>query len=304
LDQASACELTSLGAKSQGLCAHLDPRFDLTEGCQARIFEELARKPDEPLDLGRLPGPMVGPGLLEASLRTQEEAQAQQRAAAPPKRGQHMIGTGPYEGFLEPEQNKTWDQGRQPERQCQRESESCSDAQSENRGPGRMTIVHAFDSASEVSRFHSWQNPRQYLRMVPMVRRIFTPAQANRTLPLVRKIVRDILEAGQRLRALAATIHERGGRPEGDERERFEAIKDELGALMHELEAIGCTYKDWGFELGLVDFPARIDGQAVLLCWRSDESEVLWYHGNHDGFAGRRAIPAHLLAETAGSEGN
>ena len=137
-----------------------------------------------------------------------------------------------------------------------------------------------------------------------MVRRLFTPAQANRTLPLVRKIVRDILEAGGRLRTLAATIHERGGRPEDDERERFEAIKDELGALMQELEAIGCTYKDWGFEMGLVDFPARIDGKNVLLCWRSDEPQVLWYHGNQDGFAGRRAIPEELLAEIAESGGN
>mgnify|MGYP002713145299 CR=1 FL=1 len=137
-----------------------------------------------------------------------------------------------------------------------------------------------------------------------MVRRLFTPAQANRTLPLVRKIVRDILDAGGRLRAIAAKIHERGGRPEADERERFEAIKDELATLMRELEAIGCTYKDWGFEMGLVDFPARIDGQPVLLCWRSDEPKVLWYHGNHDGFAGRRAIPAELLVEAAESEGH
>ena len=36
-----------------------------------------------------------------------------------------------------------------------------------------------------------------------MVRFRWTPAQANRTLPLVRPIVRDILAVGKRLRDLA-----------------------------------------------------------------------------------------------------
>jgi hypothetical protein len=42
--------------------------------------------------------------------------------------------------------------------------------------------------------------------------------------------------------------------------------------------------------MGLVDFPAMIDGEEVLLCWRSDEPEVLYYHGLEDGFAGRKKI--------------
>ncbi len=128
------------------------------------------------------------------------------------------------------------------------------------------------------------------------MRRLFTPSQANRTLTLVRKIVVDILAAGSCLRTLAGKIHNQGGRPQEGQRDRLEEIKDELSSLMRELEAIGCTYKDWGFELGLVDFPSRIDGQAVLLCWRSDEPEILWYHGYEDGFAGRKSIPAELLA--------
>ena len=132
-----------------------------------------------------------------------------------------------------------------------------------------------------------------------MVRRLFTPAQANRTLPLVRKIVHDILDAGTRLRALAGEIHAQGGKPSEEQRDGFDAIKGELGQLIQELDAIGCSYKDWGFELGLVDFPARIDGQNVLLCWRSDEPAVQWFHGYEDGFAGRRPIPERLLREEA-----
>ena len=64
---------------------------------------------------------------------------------------------------------------------------------------------------------------------------------------------------------------------------------------MRELETIGCYYKDWGFDKGLIDFPARIGGEDVYLCWRSDENEVAWYHPVEGGYAGRRPIPAELL---------
>jgi len=124
-----------------------------------------------------------------------------------------------------------------------------------------------------------------------MPRRRFTPLQANRTLPLVRRIVADILQRGRELRQLAtkpmdAAAHSRATRLQG-----------ELAELLAELDHIGCSYKDWGFELGLVDFPAEIDGRAVLLCWRSDEPRVEWYHAPEAGFAGRKPIPTRLMAD-------
>ena len=120
--------------------------------------------------------------------------------------------------------------------------------------------------------------------------RLFTPVEANRTLPLVRRIVEDILVAGRRAKALHA---EHGNRattvPD------FQRQLAEMEELMKELEGIGCSFKDYNFEIGLVDFPAVIDGQDVLLCWRSDEPEVRFYHGITAGYAGRRPIPDHLL---------
>jgi hypothetical protein len=64
---------------------------------------------------------------------------------------------------------------------------------------------------------------------------------------------------------------------------------------MKELEALGCFYKDWNFDLGLVDFPALIDGEEVLLCWRSDEPEVRWYHPLDGGYSGRKPIPENII---------
>lgn len=122
-----------------------------------------------------------------------------------------------------------------------------------------------------------------------MVRHLFTPEQANRTLPLVKRIVGDLLAKGRELRELARHPNEVHAV------ERAPLIERELRELVVELERIGCSYKDWGFEHGLVDFPGEIDGERVLFCWRSDEPEVGWYHTPDAGFAGRKPIPERLL---------
>jgi len=123
---------------------------------------------------------------------------------------------------------------------------------------------------------------------------VFTPTEATQTLPLVRKIVADLLVKGRRLREI----------------EKLEAmlvtqeIEDELSLLNQDMEGhhqeltqIGCSYRDWNFELGLVDFPSVIEGQDVLLCWKSDEPSLIHYHGLTDGFRGRKPIPPSLLGE-------
>lgn len=116
--------------------------------------------------------------------------------------------------------------------------------------------------------------------------KLFTPEEATKTLPLVRKIVEDILNFGKELRELSVKI---GKGAENDPRAVL--LMDKLDELFDELEALGCSYKDWNFTFGLVDFPARIDGQEVCLCWRSDESEIKYYHGVEEGFAGRKLLP-------------
>lgn len=121
------------------------------------------------------------------------------------------------------------------------------------------------------------------------MRTVFTPSEANRTLPLVRRIVADILAGGREIRVLMPR------RADPEVAERIAGIERELRDHMRELEGIGCYYKDWGFQTGLVDFPAQIDGADVFLCWRSDEESIGWYHPVEAGFRGRQPIPAELL---------
>ena len=122
-----------------------------------------------------------------------------------------------------------------------------------------------------------------------MFRKYFTPQQANKRLPLVKKIVGDILGKGKTLRALV----EKNSNQELPQ--ECLTLQDEIVELLRELESLGCFYKDWNFEIGLVDFPAVIHDQEVLLCWRSDEKNIRWYHGIEAGFAGRKLIPENLL---------
>lgn len=64
----------------------------------------------------------------------------------------------------------------------------------------------------------------------------------------------------------------------------------EMEAQMHinNMQAKGIQVKD--IDIGLFDFPAIIDGQEVLLCWKQDEPAISFYHGLDDGFTGRRKI--------------
>lgn len=113
----------------------------------------------------------------------------------------------------------------------------------------------------------------------------FTPAEANKMLPLVRKIVTDILKNGQAIRALSTKTD----KPEEDP--HINSLMDQLDELFDELESLGCSYRDWNFSEGLVDFPAKVHGQDVFLCWRSDEKTVAYYHDLESGYAGRLPIP-------------
>jgi len=120
----------------------------------------------------------------------------------------------------------------------------------------------------------------------------FTPAEAKKTLPLVRKIVKDILDTSREMRLIADEI---GGKVENDP--RIQKLADNVESFMRELEEIGCFFKDWNFSIGLVDFPSIIDGKEVFLCWRTDEDDIMYYHEMETGFAGRKLIPPEELTD-------
>ncbi len=120
----------------------------------------------------------------------------------------------------------------------------------------------------------------------------FTPTEAKKTLPLVKRIVKDILDTSNEMRLIADEI---GGKAEEDP--RIQRLADDIENFMSELEEIGCYFKDWNFQIGLVDFPAIIEGKEVFLCWKSDEDDIIYYHEMEAGFAGRKIIPPEELTD-------
>ena len=118
----------------------------------------------------------------------------------------------------------------------------------------------------------------------------FSPSDAVRTLPLVKKIVEDILQTTKEMRLYAEDVN---GQIENDL--YIKKMAGRVEGFITELEEIGCFYKDWNFTIGLVDFPSVIDGNDVLLCWRSDEETIKFYHDLDSGFAGRKRIPEEYL---------
>lgn len=113
----------------------------------------------------------------------------------------------------------------------------------------------------------------------------FTPTEARNTLPLVKKIVADILLVSKEMRLLANDIDIKV-----EDNLEFINLSNLINKYFAELEEIGCYYKDWSFSIGLVDFPSIIDGEDVYLCWRSDEDDIKFYHKVSDGYTGRKLL--------------
>ena len=135
----------------------------------------------------------------------------------------------------------------------------------------------------------------------------FTVEQANRALPLVRKIVADIVAEHPRWKDLVSRyeLAAAGARPEWGESEEQLALRREIDAVaqringfVDELAGVGCLLK--GFEDGLVDFYGLQDGRLVFLCWRLGEEGVTHWHELDAGFTGRQPITSEFVATQEG----
>lgn len=153
----------------------------------------------------------------------------------------------------------------------------------------------------------------------PEPRKLFTVAQVNAMLPLVRAIVADLValtrEVIERRERVAHLLQGRGLR-EGDEippddpyRQELVQVEEQmrrdaqrLRELVDELRELGVEPKDG--VMGLVDFPTMIDGRIACLCWKLDEPEVLFWHDWDAGFAGRRPLAQMPTISAAGAAAN
>lgn len=132
-----------------------------------------------------------------------------------------------------------------------------------------------------------------------MGRKMFTVQEANALLPLIRKEIgalrevkarfeRKYIELSELRQRIAAALRDDEEDPLFAMECELEFLQIEASALFRSIAMKGVELKD--IDSGLVDFPAMIGGREVLLCWKFGEERVEYYHGVHDGYAGRRRL--------------
>lgn len=127
--------------------------------------------------------------------------------------------------------------------------------------------------------------------------RLFTVHEANAALtelsPRIARL-RTIRDEARRLRDLLEVLWQRLDDSEpvlstiGERQAALDVLRAEFARLIDEIDALGVVLRD--VDVGLVDFPARVRGMPIYLCWRVGETHVAFWHGRSEGFAGRKSI--------------
>jgi hypothetical protein len=128
------------------------------------------------------------------------------------------------------------------------------------------------------------------------MQRLFSVDEANKTLPLVRRIVEDVVRQHRLWREKILELDLVASSARADEpRDRAEQLEQEAQALAREIDGYQRELDELGIQLkdrrmGLVDFPSEIGGRRVLLCWRLEETEVQFWHDEDAGYASRKPL--------------
>lgn len=133
-----------------------------------------------------------------------------------------------------------------------------------------------------------------------MADRTFTLDEAQTLLPILESLLKRGIQGKQLIESvdneLQETAHRvflNGGmrldvvhlaRRKAEREKAIRRVKDALA----EIDATGVQVKD--IDVGLLDFPCKVEGEIVLLCWKMGEPAITHWHGTTEGFAGRKPI--------------
>lgn len=136
--------------------------------------------------------------------------------------------------------------------------------------------------------------------------KLFTSEEANRMLPLVSVIVRDIRSSFE---GYSTCKKEIGQRKQESMLANDAAQKDILDALQKQMDAHSRELKDLVRELtqlgalikdpieGVVDFPFLHEGAVAYMCWKHGDDKVTDWHGENEGYAARQPLPDPSTAD-------
>ena len=123
-------------------------------------------------------------------------------------------------------------------------------------------------------------------------KRRFSLEQANRSLPLVKRVVGDIVQTHAQAMKLQHEVERQASSKTGtglkSMQEQLDSCMNKLEDFVDELSEIGCELKD--YQAGLIDFVGKHEGRDVYLCWKLGEDHITHWHELDSGFAGRQSI--------------
>jgi len=137
-----------------------------------------------------------------------------------------------------------------------------------------------------------------------MADRTFTLREAQDLLPVLESLLRTAMEGKKLIEAVDNELQElahrvlmSGGllvnvvqmaRRKAEREKAIHRVKDTLA----EINAIGVQVKD--IDIGLLDFPCKVEGRIVLLCWKLGEQGITHWHTSSEGFAGRKPVDERI----------
>jgi hypothetical protein len=138
----------------------------------------------------------------------------------------------------------------------------------------------------------------------PMSIRTFSLEEAQSLLPILESLLRTAIKGKKLIEEVDAefqdTAHKvflNGGtllnvvhlaRRKAQREKAVQRVKDAVA----EIDATGVQVKD--LDIGLLDFPCRVDGEIILLCWKLGETGITHWHGTEEGFAGRKPVDERI----------
>ncbi len=127
--------------------------------------------------------------------------------------------------------------------------------------------------------------------------RTFTLDEAQMLLPVLESLLKQGIQAKKLIEEVDTEVQETAHRIflnggtmvnvvhlAGRKAAREKAIQRIKDAVA-EIDATGVQVKD--LDVGLLDFPCKVEGEIVLLCWKLGETKIGFWHDTTSGFAGR-----------------
>jgi hypothetical protein len=137
-----------------------------------------------------------------------------------------------------------------------------------------------------------------------MSERTFTLDDAQMLLPVLESLLKQAIQSKKLIEEVDAEMQElthriflNGGtlvnvvHLAARKAAREKAIQRAKDAVA-EIDATGVQVKD--LDIGLLDFPCKVEGEIVLLCWKLGETKIAFWHETNTGFSGRKPIDERI----------